>query len=183
MAKEDFSYNHKPYLQNHKLFNLLLKRELMQFKKLGKVLSGTNKDTMFETWMNEESDLIQSCGKSFGERFCAETTIDLIEKTKETDPATAEVLNLLLEQYICDIIEKDAGTFLSNLSLISSEEYQEIQGQSRQLAQDLADHALNIVEAFGLSDDLLSAPIANDWSEFNARDNRGEVDEKVDINY
>lgn len=176
IGKEDHSYNDKLHLQNNKLFMLLKSRELLQFKKLGKILSKTTSDTMFETWMNQESDLVQACGKSFGERLSAEATLDTIEK----NPQLAKILDPIANQYMCDIIENDAGSFLS-LGLISVEEYDNIVVRSQKLCEELSSQCMNVVEAFGIPDELLSAPIALDWSEFNSYNNQGEVNKEVDI--
>ena len=178
IAKEDHSYNDKLHLKTNKLFLLLKHREMAQFLKLGKVLQGTTSDTMFETWMNQESDLVQSCGKSYGERLSAEATLDLIEK----NPELAPILDPIVNQYMCDIIEKDCGTFLS-LGLMSIDEYNNIVTRSQKLCEELSGQCMNVIEAFNIPDELLSAPIALDWNKFNSYDNQGEVSDKVDINY
>jgi len=176
IAKEDHSLNDKLHLKSNPLFMLLKNRELQQFTKLGKVLSKTTSDTMFETWMNQESDLVQSCGKSYGERLSAEASLDVIEK----NPQLAKILDPIVNQYMCDIIEKDAGTFLS-LGLLSVEEYDRIVVKSTKLCEELSHQCMNVVEAFGIPDELLSAPIALDWSEFNETDNVGEVNKDVKL--
>jgi len=176
MHKEDHTYNDKPHLKNNKLFMLLKNREITQFSKLGKILQKTTNDTMFETWMNQESDLVQSCGWSFGERVSAEASLDVIEK----NPELAGILEPIVNQYMCDIIEKDAGTFLT-LGLLSVDEYKGIVKQSQELCHTMQDQCLNVIEAFGLTDELLSAPIALDWSKFNESNNCGEVCDDVDI--
>jgi acyl-CoA oxidase len=35
--------------------------------------------------------------------------------------------------------------------------------------------ALPLCQAFGLTDEMISAPIALDWVEYNERDNQGEL--------
>merc|ERR1719219_1649156 len=124
---------------------------------------------MFETWMNEESDLVQACGFSFGERVSAEATLDVIHN----NPHLAGILTPIAEQFMCSIIENNAGDFLS-LGLISIEEYKSIVENSRKQCQDMSDQCLNVIEAFGIPDELLSAPIALDWNEFNSYNNCGE---------
>lgn len=176
IAREDHSYKNQPHLAENSLFQLLKQREILQFTKLGKILSKTNNETMFETWMNEESDLVQSCGKSFGERLAAEETLNLIQR----NPDLATILQPLCDQFICDIIEKDAGTFMS-LGLVDRKSFEKILDQSAELSHELGDQCMNIVKAFDIPDELLSAPIALDWSEFNSRDNCGEVTDEVDI--
>ena len=44
------------------------------------------------------------------------------------------------------------------------------------LCRVLTPQALNLVESFAISDEMLSAPIARDWVGFNEVDNKGELD-------
>jgi acyl-CoA oxidase len=39
----------------------------------------------------------------------------------------------------------------------------------------IAPHALELTDAFDLTDDMISAPIALDWVKYNVGDNQGEV--------
>ena len=44
-----------------------------------------------------------------------------------------------------------------------------------QLIKTIAPDAMSLTDAFGLTDDMISAPIALDWVEYNEYDNQGEV--------
>lgn len=46
---------------------------------------------------------------------------------------------------------------------------------NRELCAELTPHALALTDAFGLSEDVLAAPIARDWVKYNAYDNQGEL--------
>ena len=41
--------------------------------------------------------------------------------------------------------------------------------------QDLAPHAMRLIEALGIAPWMIFAPIAKDWVAYNAEDNRGEL--------
>ena len=43
------------------------------------------------------------------------------------------------------------------------------------LCQELGPHALSLCDAFGITDTMLSAPIALDWVQYNTYDNQGEL--------
>ena len=45
------------------------------------------------------------------------------------------------------------------------------------LCSKLGPQAVNLIDAFGLTDRMLSAPIARDWVAYNEYDNRGEMKE------
>lgn len=44
-----------------------------------------------------------------------------------------------------------------------------------ELCRELGKEAVSLVDAFGIPDHLLAAPIAADWVDFNRVDNRGEL--------
>ena len=52
---------------------------------------------------------------------------------------------------------------------------------NRRLCAELTPHALALVEAFGLSQDVLAAPIAGDWVGYNDGDNQGELGTKKEF--
>lgn len=41
--------------------------------------------------------------------------------------------------------------------------------------REISIHALDICDSFKLSDEMLSAPIAQDWVKYNVGDNQGEL--------
>ena len=47
--------------------------------------------------------------------------------------------------------------------------------ESRNICRELSPHALPLIEAFGITDAMLSAPIARDWVDYNVGDNQGEL--------
>lgn len=49
------------------------------------------------------------------------------------------------------------------------------QEESRKLCRDLSPQTLALVEAFNITDAMISAPIANDWISYNEKDNQGEL--------
>ena len=43
------------------------------------------------------------------------------------------------------------------------------------LCTELGPQMLQLVDAFGIPEEMLSAPIARDWVQYNSYDNQGEV--------
>ena len=127
---------------------------------------------VFNTWMLERQDLVQSSSKAFGERLLCDTFIEAIAKAKN-DPDLEDILQRLMHLYMVSAIESDIPWFVSNghLTPVQAENLVET---ARKLCADLAPDALAICESFGLSERLLEAPIAADWVEYNKTDNQGE---------
>merc|ERR1712029_797624 len=65
------------------LHHLLKVREVKVYTELGQKMAKAGKAGTYESWMFEESDLIQHCGKAFGERLIADRfalTLDTCDK-------------------------------------------------------------------------------------------------------
>lgn len=65
------------------LINLINTRENMLFAGLGAALKGAKgKESLFQTWMYEENENIQSAGKTYGERIIAEEFKRVVDETE-----------------------------------------------------------------------------------------------------
>jgi acyl-CoA oxidase len=53
--------------------------------------------------------------------------------------------------------------------------YMQVKQAIKALCNDIGHQSAAIVEAFGIPEHLLAAPIAADWVEYNKVDNRGEL--------
>ena len=51
------------------------------------------------------------------------------------------------------------------------------QVERRELCKEVGDNAVNLTDAFGLTDRMLASPAALDWIQYNSYDNQGEVGE------
>ena len=80
MAKKGFK-NPMVYPDNEQFTNkdylmwILNQREVTLFGTLGKKMAAAGKEGMFNTWMMEESDVIQGAARSFGDRLIAERLV------------------------------------------------------------------------------------------------------------
>lgn len=150
---------------------LLSTRENALFQELGKKMVKAGKAGAFDTWMYEESDLIQHAAKAYGERIIAEQFNEVI---KSADCSLQDVLQQLWSLYAVDVVEKNLGWFLTS-GLLTVEQGREVNGVAAQLCKDISPHSLALVESFAIPDSMLSAPIALDWVKFNEYNNEGEV--------
>ena len=162
--KEDLTdYNYLHYL--------LQCREDIMFTELGQKLQVAGKSGLFDTWMYDESDLIQGAARAYGERLVCE---QFTEAYNTADPALRAVLHQLRNLFLIDIIEKDLGWFLSH-GVLPLEAGRSVNKTAAALCKELSPHALSLCDSFKIPDAMLSAPIALDWVTYNQYDNQGEV--------
>jgi acyl-CoA oxidase len=153
------------------LHYLLQARKVNLFTSLGKKMALAGKAGTYDSWMFEESDLIQHCGKSFGEEIMADRFALTLETCdKDLKPILTKVFNL----YLATIIEKNLGWFVIS-GLLQPSDVEIIKAHSAELCAQLGPQSLAICESFGITDTMLSAPIALDWVGYNSYDNQGEL--------
>lgn len=121
--------------------------------------------------MYKTSDIIQSAARAFGERLISERFMAI---TAEASEKNKGILNLLHRLYIVDILEKDLGWCLL-AQILPPAEAAKVSEEAADLCAQLAPDALALCDAFALTDEMLSAPIARDWIEYNVHDNLGEL--------
>ena len=166
----------EPQVQDIKLqsylHQLMVRRELLLFTSLGeRLMMATGKKGLFDTWMYQESDLVQGAARAFGERVVSEA---FAQGIKDADKSLQPILAQLYKLYLLNIVEKDLGNFIV-LGLLTPEMAAEVAPTVRELCRQLAPQSLALCDAFDIPDYMLSAPIALDWVKFNEGDNHGEV--------
>ncbi|KAI9104450.1 acyl-CoA dehydrogenase/oxidase [Phlyctochytrium arcticum] len=127
---------------------------------------------LFDVWMKEESDLIQSLARAFGERVCLEQILAVAEKEQD---ANVKKIVTRLAHLFAHMLVNDNLTFYITNGLISPEGAKQVLELKQQLVKVLAPDAMRIVEGLGVKPWMVFAPIANDWVDFNVVDNRGEI--------
>lgn len=153
------------------LHYLLENREQMLFMTLGGKLMQAGANGLFQSWMLEESDLVQACAKAYGECLISER---FAESLKTVDESLKPVLTDLYHLYLLNIVEKNLGWFLLHGGL-SQAQGAKVNEEAAELCRKIAPQALDLCDAFAITDTMLSAPIAQDWVDYNVGDNQGEV--------
>jgi len=125
---------------------------------------------IFEIWMQQESDSVQAVARAYGEKVVVEAFWRQVEQSK---PSIKPMLLLLFETFIIECLDRDLAWFLVQ-QMLSPEEGKATKVRLSELCKELAPQALNLVDAFGVPDHIVQAPIALDWEKFNVSDNRGE---------
>ena len=153
------------------LHTLLESRESRLFLELGAKMMKAGKEGRFETWMYREQDLVQAAARAYGERLVSECFRNAVEKA---DSSIEPILSKLLQLYQITVIERNLGYFTSS-QMMSASIGSNVGSVAADLCRDIAPQALALCDAFGISDSMLNAPIAQDWVKFNVVDNQGEL--------
>jgi len=153
------------------LHSLLQKREIKLFTSLGKKMAAAGKAGTYSSWMFEESDLIQHAAKSFGDRLVADR---MALAVAEADQDMQPILTLINTLYLATIIEKNLGWYVIS-GILKPEDIDPMKAIAADLCAQLGPQSLAICESFGITDTMLSAPIALDWVGYNTYDNQGEL--------
>lgn len=82
-----------------------------------------------------------------------------LKSVDQADSKLAKILKRLCDLFALSRIEKDKGWFLEN-GYIEGNKAKAIRNQIDQLCTELKDDAVHLVNAFGIPDNLLAAPIA-----------------------
>ncbi|KAJ3186680.1 hypothetical protein HDU85_007500 [Gaertneriomyces sp. JEL0708] len=155
------------------LVKLVQLREIILLQTLSKQMKQklAQGSKLFDVWMKEESDLIQSLARAFGERNCLEQLLTVINK--ESDAGVKNVLTKIAHLFAHTLVT-DNLTFFITAELVSTAGARHALELQSQLIKEIAPEALNIIEGLGVKPWMVFAPIANDWVEYNVIDNRGE---------
>jgi len=153
------------------LMYLLRAREDRLFTQLGKKSAEAGKSGSYQSWMFEESDLIQHAAKSFADRLIADRFLAALNSC---DPSIRDVLSHVFDLYLTTILEKNLTWFVTS-GLIMPSDIDKVLANAAELCAEVGPQALAICDSFAITDTMLSAPIALDWVGYNTYDNLGEL--------
>ena len=97
-----------------------------------------------------------------------------MNETIDANGDVAEALELVYRLHAVNTIQNNLPSLMIN-NVISTEHAAQIKAEFNALSTKVADMSPELIGAFGIPEELLSAPIARDWQQFNQYDNRGEV--------
>jgi len=80
----------------------------------------------------------------------------------------------MFQLYLVTILEKNLSWFVIS-GILKPEDINPVKTLSADLCAQLGPQSLAICESFGITDTMLSAPIALDWVGYNSYDNQGEL--------
>ncbi|MEU4645613.1 acyl-CoA dehydrogenase [Micromonospora sp. NPDC023814] len=112
--------------------------------------------TRFEV-ANDSANLALRLGRAYGGRLALREFCAAIERT--SDPAAQHALALLARLYAVQELGRDSGWFLAE-GLITADHVRQIPDFVDSLCADVTPHSAAMVEAFGIPNSMLQAPIA-----------------------
>lgn len=131
--------------------------------------------SLYQVWMMEESMLIQDCAMAYVERMVLTQFLKAIERA---DASLRPTLIKLCKLFAMQCIQRDIGWYLCH-DIISKDHGLQIDQLISTLCADseegLGNDVLSLIDAFGIPDYVMAAPIALDWVKFNEKDNQGEI--------
>ncbi|CAG8579617.1 6606_t:CDS:10 [Ambispora gerdemannii] len=160
------------------LVNLFRLRERILFKELQSNMSnkiGVDLN-LFEVWMKQESDTIQSLSRAHGERIILE---QVLKATNELYGDAKTLLSVVARLYALNQLDTYLAWYITN-ELVTIKSALLVQPMIREIVAFLAPHSIQIVDALGVDPRVLFAPIANvppseTWINYNAKDNQGFI--------
>lgn len=161
--------------ESHVLVELIRAFSHRSLSELGASLAqklGKQRRELFDVWMHEESVAIQRASTAYGERLCMDEIVTQIDKA--SDPATKKILSRIATVHGLAVVERELG-YLVTHNLVPADIAATIEDRLSKAVAILAPDAIPLVEAFGIPEELLYAPIAIDWERYNEYDNHGEL--------
>jgi acyl-CoA oxidase len=157
---------------NEALLALIRGREARLVRQLGSIMSQhRSPEAVYKAWMFDLSDLVQATARAHGIRIVYEQVLSAAIHAPE---GARVILTEIATLYGLHVLEEDLAWFLAD-GVFTPEEGKRVVEESRAWTKRLAPQALNIVNAFGIPDHVLLAPIAADWVKYNDSDNKGEI--------
>jgi len=134
----------------------------------------SEKKSLFEAWMLNESDRIQAMAMAFAEAVALQSFAKAIDRA---DPSLKPVLSKLFSLHALSRVKRDIG-FFTMTGALSPAQVGEINTAVSVLCEELGSSALDLTESFGVPEWMHHAPIAQDWKAYNLNENNGELDDQ-----
>jgi len=125
---------------------------------------------LWTIWHRELSDEVQQLARSYGEWITLQSCLTRISNST----SLRDVLTRVTRLYALYRIQQDISWFVSD-GIISSAQVKLVHQMFSDSIKELEEDVPALVDALGIPKEVLYAPIAADWVEFNAYDNQGEL--------
>jgi len=159
--------------------NILDIREKLLFLQVAQKMRVSTKDKVaaraarFEKWSEQEQDSVQAAGRAYSEKLISDICH---EKIGLADPSIQPILKKLYNLYLVTVLQENISFFLTN-NLITRKGAASLRDDFDTLVKEIAPESLVLADGFGITEEMLSAPIARDWELYNSYDNAGEMKE------
>ncbi len=126
---------------------------------------------VFDTWMKQQSDLVQDTAWSYGEDLVLNACYQALKQAQ--DPLLLQLVNC----YELSLVYRHRAWYFER-GLLSRRQYRKLEKQYRQCCGQVALQVDEVLAAFNIPEHCLTAPIAGNWEDYNiqSQDNQGEVE-------
>lgn len=153
------------------LHHLLLVRESRMLRALQEAMRSCGSEDFFDEWMKRQSDLVQGTALAFAEREIMEACL---RAGQQAPASTKDMILHMTRLFAQRAVEVDLPWFIAD-RLLPPQAGKAMPAAVRSSVSQIGPQAQAIVEAFGIPDHLVAAPIAGDWERYNRVDNKGEL--------
>ena len=129
------------------------------------------KRSLFEVWMQEDSDLVQQVAHAYGDNLIFAHCCDM-GKAGQWGNTNSAVMERLVVLYGLGIVEQNLAWYLFN-GAVSPAMAKTLADVRSGVVKSLAPHVNGIVEGLKVGDP--NSPIAGDYLEYNSKPNNGEL--------
>ncbi|KFM25759.1 Acyl-coenzyme A oxidase 2, peroxisomal [Auxenochlorella protothecoides] len=154
------------------LLALFTARDGRRLAALASAMSGLGSSAeVFDVWMRRESDAVQATATAYAER---EVLGACVRALRAASPVARPLLVRCVTLYALCRLEADLAWLMTE-GMVPLRVGAAVPGAVRGLCAALAPDFGTLVQALGVPEHLIAAPIAGDWARYNETDNRGEV--------
>ena len=153
------------------LFELIKIKEKMTVTDLQNAIKShlKAKKSFFEIWSKLESEKIQLLARAYGERLCAEQALRALSERPDLD----RLLNPVVSLYLLDLVKSDLAWYLLRGVLSTTAARGVVEGWS-QAVKRVGVVVMEVIEGFGIPEEVVFAPAAKDLQHFYSSRNNGE---------
>lgn len=153
------------------LQQLFLAREKRLMGALASAMKSLGNQGFFDGWMKQQSDAVQGAAQAFAEREVLEAAMRVVHSLSG---GLKDVMMQVVQLYALRSVEADLSWFLSE-EVVEARVGRLVAPAVRAVVEGLYPVSQQLVDAFGIPDHLVAAPIAGDWEKYNRVDNHGEL--------
>eukprot|EP00186_Timspurckia_oligopyrenoides_P000016 CAMPEP_0182441106 /NCGR_PEP_ID=MMETSP1172-20130603/43_1 /TAXON_ID=708627 /ORGANISM="Timspurckia oligopyrenoides, Strain CCMP3278" /LENGTH=700 /DNA_ID=CAMNT_0024635251 /DNA_START=106 /DNA_END=2209 /DNA_ORIENTATION=- len=148
-------------------------RQFLFGQKLAKFSAGKGAEEVFEQWMLRNNGIVQKYAMAFAERLGWESLLEMQSQPYASTNNVRLILKVIKDLYFIDCVLRDIAFFVSH-GIVKPDEIQGLQARKDELCAKIGTQLPHLVDAFGIPEKLIAAPIAADWVAYNEHDNQGE---------
>jgi len=135
----------------------------------------TDKHGRVSAWMEYCQEHVQVTARAYGDWQIVRDALTRISKFNG-DSQVKDTMETLVLLHILETFDRNTKEYVK-ANIMGPTAIKVLSETRRELCKEVGDNAVNLTDAFGLSDRMIASPAALDWIHYNSYDNKGEVGE------